>query len=629
LDESRKTLQRLERLRQLNTDREWVNCNLYRLMYKEDLYIIAYERIKSAPGNLTPGSDKRTIDGFSLNTIHEIIQEMRTEQFQFKPVRTIYIPKSNGKKRKLGIPSTRDKIVQEVIRTILECIYDSPKGPYFHETSHGFRPNHSCHTALREIRGKWPALNWFLEGDIQSCFDAIDHGILVNLLRKKIRDERFLNLIWKLLRAGYLDLREARHDSLAGTPQGGLASPILANVYLHELDEKVEEMRQRIERGGQRKKKNPLHRKLTERKLRLVKKGATRTKEFRELVRQIRSIPAVQVNDPNFIRLKYLRYADDWIIGICGPQAMAEQVKEEVKIFLSQHLKLTLSAEKTKITHARKEQAHFLGTRLTIGREGIQRVVTTYNGSARPIKRRSTGSEIVMTAPKEELIQKLHAKGFCTAKGQPTTKLSWIYLDADQIIVLYNGINRGIQNYYRFADNFGFFARIQYILKFSLAHTLAAKYKCSVRQVFKRFGKTPTIIVKAKDGKRDRCIAFYNNTDWKKQRNGFQIGHATVDLLQWSISLRSRSKLGMPCCICRSSEQVEMHHVRHIRKTGAKKPIGINAILQMMNRKQIPVCTTCHQKIHRGDYDGIRLSDLAYNPYESEKRRRFRESCMR
>ncbi len=629
MDESRKTLQRLERLRQLNTDREWVNCNLYRLMYKEDLYIIAYERIKSAPGNLTPGSDKRTIDGFSLNTIHEIIQEMRTEQFQFKPVRTIYIPKSNGKKRKLGIPSTRDKIVQEVIRTILECIYDSPKGPYFHETSHGFRPNHSCHTALREIRGKWPALNWFLEGDIQSCFDAIDHGILVNLLRKKIRDERFLNLIWKLLRAGYLDLREARHDSLAGTPQGGLASPILANVYLHELDEKVEEMRQRIERGGQRKKKNPLHRKLTERKLRLVKKGATRTKEFRELVRQIRSIPAVQVNDPNFIRLKYLRYADDWIIGICGPQAMAEQVKEEVKIFLSQHLKLTLSAEKTKITHARKEQAHFLGTRLTIGREGIQRVVTTYNGSARPIKRRSTGSEIVMTAPKEELIQKLHAKGFCTAKGQPTTKLSWIYLDADQIIVLYNGINRGIQNYYRFADNFGFFARIQYILKFSLAHTLAAKYKCSVRQVFKRFGKTPTIIVKAKDGKRDRCIAFYNNTDWKKQRNGFQIGHATVDLLQWSISLRSRSKLGMPCCICRSSEQVEMHHVRHIRKTGAKKPIGINAILQMMNRKQIPVCTTCHQKIHRGDYDGIRLSDLAYNPYESEKRRRFRESCMR
>ena len=606
-----------------------MNTHLYRLMYKEDLYILAYERIKSAPGNMTPGSDGNTIDGFSMNMIQKIIQEMQTEQFQFKPVRTVYIPKPNGKKRKLGIPSTRDKIVQEVIRIILECIYESPERPYFHETSHGFRPNRSCHTALREIRGKWPAINWFVEGDISACFDAIEHTTLVQLLRKKIRDERFLNLIWKLLRAGYLDLQEARQNSLAGTPQGGLASPILANVYLHELDEKVETIRARLERGGKRKHRNPLHRKLSAQKERLVKKGATRTKEFRELIQRIRSIPAVAVNDPNFIRIKYLRYADDWLIGICGPRTLAEQVKEELKTFLGQHLKLTLSEEKTHITHARKEQARFLGTRLAIGREGIQRVVTTNNGSGRPIKRRSTGSEIVMTAPKNDLIKKLHIKGFCTANGQPTTKLGWIYLDADQIVVLYNGINRGIQNYYRFADNFGHLSHIQYILKFSLAKTLAAKYKCSVRQVFKRFGKNPTIIVKAKDEKRDRHIAFYSNSDWKKQRNGFQIGSAPVDLLQWSITMRSRSKLGMPCCICNSLEQVEMHHVRHIRKTGGKKPVGVNAILQMLNRKQIPVCSTCHQKIHRGDYDGMNLSNLAYNPYESEKRRRFRESCMR
>lgn len=597
-------------------------------MYKEDLYIIAYERIKSAPGNMTPGADGNTIDGFSMNMIHQIIQEMRTEQFQFKPVRTVYIPKPNGKKRKLGIPSTRDKIVQEVIRTILECIYESPNGPYFYETSHGFRPNRSCHTALREIRGKWPAINWFLEGDIQACFDAIEHVTLVQLLCKKVQDERFLHLIWKLLRAGYLDLQEARQESLAGTPQGGVVSPILANVYLHELDEKVEEIRTRLECGG-KKHRNPVHRKLSQQKLRLVKEGKTRTKEFRTLVQRIRSMPAVEVNDPNFIRIKYLRYADDWLIGICGPRTLAEQIREELKIFLEQYLKLTLSEEKTQITHARKEQAHFLGTRLAIGREGVQRVVTTNNGSGRPIQRRSTGSEIVMTAPKNALVKKLHLKGFYTALGQPTTKLGWIYLDADQIVTLYNGINRGIQNYYRFADNFGHLAHIQYILKFSLAKTLAAKYKCSVRQVFQRFGKTPTIIVKAKDGKRDRHITFYCNDDWEKQRNGFQIGHATVDLLQWSITMRSRSKLGMPCCICNRTEQVEMHHVRHIRKTGGKKPVGINAILQLMNRKQIPVCTICHQKIHRGDYDGMRLSDLAYNPYESEKRRRFRESCMR
>jgi group II intron reverse transcriptase/maturase len=588
-------------------------------MYKEDLYIVAYERIKSAPGNMTPGSDGKTLDGISLKEIQTIIQEMQTEQFQFKAVRTVYIPKVNGKMRKLGIPSTCDKIVQEVIRIILECIYDSPDGPYFHESSHGFRPDRSCHTALREIRGKWPALNWFLEGDIQACFDAIDHNVLVSLLHKKIRDERFLNLIWKLLRAGYLDLQEARHDSLAGTPQGGLASPILANVYLHELDEKVEEIRKRLERGGKRKRLNPLWRKLSAQKLRLVREGATRTKEFRQLVQCIRSIPAVEVNDPNFIRLKYLRYADDWLIGICGPRTLAEQVKEELKSFLGQHLKLTLSEEKTQITHARKEQARFLGTRLAIGREGAQRVVTTNNGSGRPIQRRSTGSEMVMTAPKDELIKKLHAKGFCTVTGQPTTKLGWIYLDADQIIVLFNGINRGIQNYYRFADNFGQLAQVQYILKFSLAKTLAAKYKRSVKHIFRRFGQNPTVTIKAKDGKRDRRIAFSSNSDWKKQRNGFQVGQEKVDRLQWSITLRTRSKLGMPCCICNSVTQVEMHHVRHIRKTGGKKPVGVNAILQLMNRKQIPVCKTCHQKIHRGDYDGMSLSDLAYNPYKLEK----------
>jgi len=224
LEKSHKTLQRIERLQRLNSAKEWINDDLYRLMYKEDLYIAAYERIKSQPGNMTPGTDGMTLDGWSLTTIRAIIQEMQTEQFQFKPVRTVYIPKANGKMRKLGIPSTRDKVVQEVMHMILEAIYDSPYGPYFHDTSHGFRPNRSCHTALQEIRGKWAATNWFIEGDIQACFDEIEHGTLVNLLRKKIKDERFINLIWKLLRAGYLDLRGAQRDSLAGTPQGGIGA---------------------------------------------------------------------------------------------------------------------------------------------------------------------------------------------------------------------------------------------------------------------------------------------------------------------------------------------------------------------------------------------------------------------
>jgi hypothetical protein len=364
------------------------------------------------------------------------------------------------------------------------------------------------------------------------------------------------------------------------------------------------------------------------RKQRLVEKGATRTRTFRALVKQIRSIPSVVVNDPNFIRIKYLRYADDWIIGIAGPRSLAVQVKEELTTFLSQRLQLTLSTEKTKITPARSGQARFLGTLLQIGRGGVQRVVTTNNSSQRPIRRRSTGWEILMTAPVADLIKKLHTKGFCTVEGKPSTKKEWMHLEADQMILLYNSINRGIQNYYRFTDNFSRLARIQYILQFSLAHTLAAKYKCSIRQIFKRFGKTLSIKAQTKDGKRERLVLFYHNHDWKKQRSGFSINQSNVDLLQWSMKLRSRSLLGMPCCICYSTSHVEMHHVRHIRKIGQKKPSGIHALLRTLNRKQLPVCALCHQKIHRGEYDGLCLSDLAYNPYPSKKRRRFRESRM-
>ena len=310
---SYKTLERLERLRALNSNEQWVNHEVYRLMYKEDLYILAYERIKSKPGNMTPGTDEETLDGFSLEAIREIIQEMKTEQFRFKPVRQEFIPKPNGKMRKLGIPCVRDKIVQEVIRLILEAIYDSPHGPYFSNTSHGFRPDRSCHTALREFREKWTAMNWLIEGDIRACFDELNHRTLVLLLQKKIQDQRFLNLIWKLLNAGYMDLHGVRKDSLIGSPQGGIASPILANVYLHELDTFVEELRTDLEKG-QKKHRDPIYQHLSKKKARMAAQGKTKTKEFKELVKRMRATPSSLVSDPNYIRIRYLRYADDWLV---------------------------------------------------------------------------------------------------------------------------------------------------------------------------------------------------------------------------------------------------------------------------------------------------------------------------
>lgn len=613
---SQKTIARLERLQHLNSNRAWTNHDLYRLMYREDLYIIAYERIKSKPGNMTPGTDKETLDGFSLSMIHQIIEEMKTEQFRFRPVRQQFIPKPNGKMRKLGIPCVRDKIVQEVIRMILEAIYDSPQGPYFEETSHGFRPHRSCHTALREIRTHWTAVNWYVEGDIRACFDCLDHHVLVSVLRKKIQDERFLNLIWKLLKAGYMDLHGTKKESLIGSPQGGLVSPILANVYLHELDEYIEQLRKTYEKGA-KKRANPQWARLISQKNRMVARGETKTRAFKALLKQIRKTPSKMVNDPEYIRVKYLRYADDWLIGLCGSHALAEEMKEEVRTFLREYLKLTLSEEKTRITHAQTQEAFFLGTLLTIGNGGEAKVVHQRTSKGKTIQRRSTGWATIMKAPIEKLIQRLSDRGFCKATGEPKAKGAWTSLDADQIIQLYSGVNRGLQNYYRFVDNWKHLSRIQYILKFSLAKTLAQKYKLSVPQIFQRFGKEPALLIKGEGGKTDRNVRLYLNKDWTKCQLAFQTtGPNDIDVVHTLVRLRTRSKLGKPCCICgEAEEQIEMHHVRHIRKLSNKRvAIGFNRLLRAMNRKQVPVCSNCHRKIHRGEYDGLKLSNLAYLP---------------
>src|SRR3989442_9599903 len=224
------------------------------------------------------------------------------------------------------------------MRMILEAIYDSPNTPYFSDASHGFRPNHSCHTALREIRGKWVATNGWIEGDIRACFDELDHHILVTILQKKIQDQRFLNLIWKLLDAGYRDLHGVKKGSLIGSPQGSLVSPMLANAYLHELDEFVEGLRTKLEKG-QEKRRNPVYLRLLQKKRRMAARGETKTKEFKQVVTQMRALPSKQVDDPEFLRISYLRYADDGLVGIGASHTLAEGIKEEIKSFLRDHLK--------------------------------------------------------------------------------------------------------------------------------------------------------------------------------------------------------------------------------------------------------------------------------------------------
>ncbi len=598
-----KCLERLEVIRKLNGEnREWVNDDLYRLMLRKDMYVLAYERLKSNPGNMTPGTDDETLDGFSLAEIDKIIEQMRSEHYRCKPVRESFIPKANGKLRRLGIPCPRDKIVQEVVRIILEAVYDSPHGAYFSDCSHGFRRSNSCHSAVREIQKKWSGMIWLIEGDIKSCFDDIDHHKLIDVLRKKIKDERFLALIWKFLKAGYLDLERARHDSLAGTPQGGIASPILSNIYLNELDEFVEQIRIDLEQGKERR-PNLEYKRIEARRYKLAKAGKADTREFKRLGKQMRSLPSLDTHDPNFVRVRYVRYADDWLIGVIGSHELAGEIKDRVGEFLKNELALTLSQEKTKITNARTEEAEFLGYRIRKGRgRDTQKVTVSTNGSGRLFKRRSTGMEVVLKAPMDKLIKRLSQKGFCDGKGNPKHKAGWTVLDEDQIVSLYSSINRGIQEYYRPTDNWPELQRVQYILKYSLAKTLALKKKTSITRVMR--GRDISVQV--------RNIVFYRNTDWTVKRDAFK-DSPEVDLVTMNVRLRTRSKLGLPCMVCGSPNKVQMHHVRHIRKMDDKEPKGFTRVMAALNRKQVPVCKACHERIHRGEYDSLSLKELAYD----------------
>ena len=206
---------------------------LYRNLYNPEFYWLAYKNIYANDGSMTAGADGTTIDGMSNEKINEIIASLRDHSYRPKPAKRVYIAKKNSsKKRPLGIPSTNDKLLQEVVRMILEAIYE----PTFSDNSHGFRPKRSCHTALKEIVTLFTGAKWIIEGDIKACFDSFDHHITIQLLRKRIKDEAFISLMWKFLRAGYME-QWTYHETYSGSPQGYGVSPILANIYLNELDE--------------------------------------------------------------------------------------------------------------------------------------------------------------------------------------------------------------------------------------------------------------------------------------------------------------------------------------------------------------------------------------------------------
>jgi nicotine oxidoreductase len=463
--------------------------NLYEKMFDKQLFITAYNKIKSNPGNMTPGSDNETLDGISKNWIETTISRLKTQSFKFKPSKRIFIPKKNGKMRPFGIPSPRDIIIQEIIKEILTKIYE----PKFSEHSHGFRPNRSCHTALREVKTN-VSTTWIIEGDIKGFFDNINHKILLDLLSKEIKDQRFLDLIRKAIKAGYI-YENSKIPSNIGVPQGSILSPILSNIYLHEFDKFMEEQIELKSSKIPITIDNPEYVKyhnLLQRSKKWEKEGTKKIEDIKKIRKEAKKM-RISLPSKIFIRglmkINYIRYADDFIVNIRGEKNQVLELKEIIKKYLNDTLKIELSEEKTKITNIKHKIVKFLGTYIK-QRAARNRHLVVRDKLGRI--QRTSGNTIILEAPIQDLQKKLIEKGFFVKEDHlilPVRYKPWIGLTTPDMILRFNSIAQGIINYYSFAHNVPAIKKLIYLLKDSLVKTLGDKLKLSVKKVYKKFGK--------------------------------------------------------------------------------------------------------------------------------------------
>lgn len=600
----------LESLKSKATNVNYHYQRLYRNLYNPEFYLLAYQRIQAKQGNMTAGADGKTIDGMGMKRIKNLIEKLKDYSYQPKPAQRTYIPKANGKMRPLGIPSFDDKLVQEVVRLILESIYE----PTFCNTSHGFRPKRSCHTALQHIKRNYTGVKWFVEGDIKGCFDNIDHHVLVQILRRRIADDHFIGLIWKFLKAGYME-NWVYHNTYSGTPQGSLISPILANIYLNELDMFMAKYARTFNRGAKRQ-INPVYQKqraVRNGKKEWLKRNENKiseekrrevTAQIQEINQYLRTIPYGDQMDSEYKRVVYVRYADDFLIGVIGSKADAKQVKADVGMFISKNLHLEMSAEKTLITHG-NDFAHFLGYEITASSEqNSTRVKTGYT------KRSYTG-RIKLYVPKEKWLNRLLSYGALkinVVEGkevwEPTRRPGLMRLDDIEILNQYNAEVRGLYNYYRLAHNVSVLNSFLYVMKFSMYKTFAGKYRTSMRKIIRRYSHDGNFTVSYPSKKGTKSVVFYNqgmrhNDKVAVAENPDVIGRASEN--RYYTSLIDRLK-GNTCEWCKTeTKDIEIHHVRKLKDLSDKAEWERHMIAR--KRKTMALCHSCHVKLHNGKLD--------------------------
>ena len=578
---------------------------LYRILFNEEMFHVAYQRIYAKEGNMTEGSDGRTIDGMSLTRITDLIDLLRSETYQPQPARRTYIPKKNGKMRPLGIPSFDDKLVQEVVRMILEAIYEG----HFEDCSHGFRPRRSCHTALNEIHKTFTGAKWFIEGDIKGFFDNINHEKMIDLLKERISDERFIRLIRKFLRAGYIE-DWTFHNTFSGTPQGGIISPILANIYLDKLDKYMLEYAQGFDKGKKRK-PNEARILLDNQKTRAMKKlkVVKEKNERTEIVIQIKaidkarhSIPSDNEMDESYKRLKYVRYADDFLIGVIGSKEDSKRIKEDIKNFLESELKLELSDEKTLITHTEKF-AKFLGYEIFVNKSNLPRRDSM--GRLSRVYNKKVQLRISMDTIKKKLLGFGVLEIKChngKEQWKPREHRKSINNDDLEILQKFNYTIRGFHNYYAIANNSAILHSFKYIMEYSMYKTFAGKYKSSVSKIVRRYKKNKLFTVQYEDRKGNVKQQTFYNESFKRRKpiTSEHLDTASVIYLDHRTSLIERLK-AEKCEMCGATGKLDMHHVRKLKDLDGKG--YADKLMMARRRKTIALCRSCHLKVHAGSID--------------------------
>ena len=580
-------------------DKNYKFERLYRILYNKDMYLLAYKNIYAHEGNMTKGTDGETIDGMSLKRIDDLIAKMRDESYQPKPSRRTYITKKDGKrKRPLGIPAFIDKLVQEVIRMILEAIYEGS----FENCSHGFRHDRSCHTALDQIQTRFTGAKWFIEGDIKGFFDNIHHDILIDILKERISDDRFIRLIRKFLKAGYIE-DWVYHKTYSGTPQGGIISPILANIYLDKLDKYMQEYIQKFNKGKDRK-RNPEYRKLETKRRNLVeklKKAESKadkdiTKaEIRQVEMERRDVPYSLPMDESYKRMQYVRYADDFLIGVIGSKKDCEMTKKDIAEFLTAKLGLELSQEKTLITHGQKK-AHFLGYSIYVRksnlpkRDKLGRMVRNYGGRIVLEVESSTIRDKLLSLKAMEITY-VDGKEIWKAKARYSMK------DSDDLEILrtYNSEIRGFYNYYSIANNSSIINSFKYIMEYSMYKTYATKYRTTKHNMIEKYRINKDFGVKyeTKDGKEKICL-FYNEGFKRKDINrNADVDNVTDKRFYLErTSLIQRLEAGR-CELCGAENvPIEIHHVRKLKDLNGKK--FWEKFMIARKRKTLALCHKCH-----------------------------------